>query len=101
MYSPFITLFNSEVISDGGMSVRNPSLPRFIPKIGISYIPKFLAQLSRVPSPPMAIIRSLLFITDLSEIPFFEIYLVILEEEGNKHFIPKLVKTSITWLAIE
>ena len=53
--SPFITSSNLVVISSGDMSVKNPTLPKLIPNIGIPWEPYLLEQFSMVPSPPIAI----------------------------------------------
>ena len=65
---------------EGAISVRKPRFPKFIPSIGISYMPKFLALLKSVPSPPMAITRSLLLIMELSERPLLTKFCVIFED---------------------
>ena len=52
------------------MSVKNPKLPRFTPRIGNPLYPNLLAELNKVPSPPIAINKSHDFINSLSEHDF-------------------------------
>ena len=59
--SPFRIDVRLFCILSGAISVRNPRLPKFIPNIGIPFIPYFLAVFMIVPSPPIEISKSQFF----------------------------------------
>ena len=86
-------------------SVRNPNLPRFMPRIGICWLPMRLAVASKVPSPPrlMAISPEKLLSntsnSDMSSIPEFCISLA--NSLSNRMFAPRcfsLKNSSLTEL---
>ena len=88
-----------EVNSSGAISVKNPKLPKFIPKTGNPLEPNFLAVLNKVPSPPMAIIRSAFSIISLSLKGLIS-FNFIDEDLGKTIFKFKLSKISLTCIAI-
>ena len=89
-----------EVTSFGSISAKKPKFPKFIPKTGIPLDPYFLEQLSIVPSPPIAIIRSAFAITLLVEEIVKCLDFSFDRCSSISTLIPLLNKTSIHCLAI-
>ena len=61
VYFPATICLIDWVNSSGAISVKKPTLPRFIPRTGKPLDPNFLAEPSRVPSPPIQTTRSAFF----------------------------------------
>ena len=73
---------------------RNPKFPKFMPRIGISKGPYFLAKFSIVPTPPMAISRSEFFLIKPSEETFAPLETNLDKFLSTKTFKPLFDKTS-------